>query len=84
MVGTIKLYDGTVIAGTAADDVNILWLSMEGIGFTEAAAMLSDPAKTGVITAIIGKTERMYGGFTQLFSLRKDAAGKISAGLEKE
>jgi len=84
MTGTIKLYDGTLVSGTAADDDDILWLSLEGVGFAEAASMLSDPAKTGVITAIIGKTERMYGGFTQLFSLRKDAAGKISAGLEKE
>lgn len=76
--------------GTELEDSSVvesgdrLWVYVYAdVGFAELFALLNDPDKTEVITSVFGDVEKTHEGFNELFCIRKEDSGFISAGLRK-
>lgn len=82
---TLELNDGTMLDGSyAIKSGGVLWVYVYAeIGFVELFQLLNDPEKTGTITARQGGVTNEYQGFMELFCIRKEDGGFISAGLRK-
>lgn len=81
----LTLNDGTELMNSSVtDDGNILWLYVYAdIEFGNLFALLNDPEKVSKITATFGGEKTEYLGFNELFCIRKEKVGFISAGLRK-
>lgn len=53
------------------------------ITFAELFNILNNPANVQTVRAFVGETETDYDGYTELFVIRKEDEGFISAGLRK-
>lgn len=78
---TLTLNDGTEITEcNAIVSDNVLWLYVySAIDFGELFNLLNDPEKVKKITA----ADASYRGFKELFCIRKEVGGFITAGLRK-
>ena len=81
----LTLNDGTeLLNSSATEDGSILWLYIYAdITFADLFALLNDPDKAKKITAMFGGDKRTHRGFKELFCIRKENGGFISAGLRK-
>ena len=81
----LTLSNGTELQGSYAIQIgNTLWVYCYAeIGFGQLFALLNDPEKVAAITMTQAGTETDFDGFTELFCIRKEDAGFISAGLRK-
>lgn len=82
---TVRLNDGTVLhpASAMLSDLN-LWIYIDQeMTLAEAFALLNNPAKTAVIASDSFDTPGMVAGYTELFSIRKEMSGTVTAGLRK-
>ena len=79
------LSDGTELENSYAVNVGgNLWVYVYAqISFTALFSLLNDPEKTGVITLSQGGAETEFNGYDELFCIRKEDGGFISAGLRK-
>ena len=85
MDGKLTLNDGTELEYSSVTQVGrILWVYCYAqITFAALFELLDDPEKTAEITMTQGEHQVAYEGFTELFCIRKEDAGFISAGLRK-
>ena len=81
----LTLNDGTeLLNSSVAEDGDILWLYVYAdIAFGDLFSLLNDPEKAKKIVATFGETTTTYRGFKELFCIRKEKIGFISAGLRK-
>lgn len=81
----LTLNDGTVLEGSyAIQDGNILWVYVYAeIEFGELFGLLNDPEKVKKIKAEREDVESVHRGYRELFCIRKENGGFISAGLRK-
>ena len=81
----LTLNDGTVLENSSvAEAGNILWLYVYAdITFADLFALLNDPEKARRVTAVFGESKTTYRGFKELFCIRKEDGGFVSAGLRK-
>ncbi len=81
----LTLSDGTELQGSYVIQVGpVLWVYCYAqITFAALFELLNDPEKTAEITMTQGEHQVAYEGFTELFCIRKEVAGFISAGLRK-
>lgn len=79
------LSDGTELANSYAVQAGgNLWVYVYAqISFAALFGLLNDPEKTGAITLSQGGTETEFDGYDELFCIRKEDGGFISAGLRK-
>ena len=78
------LADGTEIEnGEAGYAEGFLWMYFTGYTMAQAAAMFTDPEKTGVIRFQYGQMEDTYEGFTDCRTIRTDGDGKVSVCMTK-
>lgn len=79
------LSDGTELANSYAVQAGgNLWVYVYAqISFAALFGLLNDPAKTDAITLSQGGTETEFDGYDELFCIRKEDGGFISAGLRK-
>ena len=82
---TVRLNDGTVLhpASAVLSDLNVWIYIDQEITLAEAFALLYDPAKTAVIESDSFDEPGMVSGYTELFSIRKEMSGTVTAGLRK-
>lgn len=81
----LVLNDGTeLLNSSVSEDGDILWVYVYAdISFGDLFALLNDPEKVKKIVATFGSSVTTYTGFSELFCIRKENAGFISAGLRK-
>ena len=81
----LTLNDGTVLENSYAfQDGSNLWVYVyAAISFGELFALLNDPEKVKKITAERDGAESVFRGYKELFCIRKENGGFISAGLRK-
>ena len=81
----LTLNDGTELANSyVLRSGNILWVYVYAqIGFAELFGLLNDPEKTARIRMETGGDETEHAGYTELFCIRKEDGGFISAGLRQ-
>lgn len=62
-----------------------LWVYVydQGISFGELFNALNDPAAVSTVTQYTGGTPQVYEGFTELFCIRKEDGGFMTAGLRR-
>ena len=86
MDGKLTLNDGTELEySTVTQAGNILWVYCYAqITFAALFALLINPDNTARILMTHGDHQLAFDGFTDLFCIRKEDAGFISAGLRKE
>ena len=78
------LKDNTTIEnGEAGYAGGFLWLYFKGYTIAEAAAIFTDPEKTGKIVFQYGQMEDIYEDYTDCRVLNMDGDGKISVCLTK-
>lgn len=74
-----RLFDSHVI-----QDGTVLWVYLnKSLTLAEAFGVLNDPERTVRIVANEYGQENEYEGFTDLFYIRKEDNGQVSAGLKK-
>ena len=85
MDGKLTLSDGTELEySTVTQAGRILWVYCYArISFGDLFALLNDPEKVAEISMSQGSQVTWYDGFTELFCIRKEDAGFLSAGLRK-
>ena len=81
----LTLNDGTVLESSyAIRDGSNLWVYVyAAISFGELFLLLNDPEKVKKITAERDGAESVHRGYKELFCIRKENGGFISAGLRK-
>ena len=81
----LTLNNGTeLLNSSVTEDNDTLWLYVYAdIAFGDLFALLNDPEKVEKIVATFGEMTTTYRGFKELFCIRKEKAGFISAGLRK-
>lgn len=78
----ITLNDGTELQDShALSSGGTLYFYLKHVTFAEAYEMLSDPDKTAHIVCSIHGDETAYDGYTDLYSLKREADGTITGGL---
>jgi len=83
MPETIRLNDGTELEGHVFESEGVLFFYLTGeITLREAFDAMSDPEKTGAITAILYGMETVYRGYTDLYTISKDNY-QVSGGLRR-
>ncbi len=81
----LTLNDGTELAGSYAiqSGERLFVYVYAEIGFGELFALLNDPEKTEQITVKQFGEETVHRGYRELYCIRKEDGGWISAGLRK-
>lgn len=85
MIRKLKLNDGTELENSYVSQAGgNLWVYVYAqITFAALFTLLNDPSKTDVITLNDGATVTEFNGYNDLFCIRKEDEGFISAGLRK-
>ena len=81
----ITLNDGTVLQDSyVIQDGNILWVYIyAAISFEDAFLLLCNPDNVKKVTLEQFGEKTVFKGFTELFCIRKEDGGFISAGVRK-
>ena len=81
----LTLNDGTILEDSyGLQDGSVLWVYLYAkISFGDAFALLNDPEKVKKITGTQFGAETVFRGHKELFAIRKENGGFISAGLRK-
>ena len=81
----LTLNDGTELENSYAIEAGgVLWVyCYAAITFGDLFALLNDPEKTDAITMTRAGTETEFDGYRELFCIRKEDVGFISAGIRK-
>ena len=83
MEQTLTLNDGTVLAGHCFESDGVLFVYLDKGTMKSVFPLLSERAKTAVITAEDYGSVKAYEGYTKLFSLREETDGTVNACLRK-
>ena len=85
MDGKLTLNDGTELEySTVTQAGNVLCVYCYApVTFGQLFWLLNNPEKVAEITMTQGEHQAIFEGFTELFCIRKEDAGFISAGLRK-
>ena len=75
--------NGTVIPGKAREDVNVLFVYLEGISMANAQTLLSNPDNVKTIIYHYYKVDLTFEGYTRLAVINDDGY-RIIAMLEKD
>lgn len=80
---TLKLNDGTELAGHALETDGVMYLYIEHMSMAEGWPLLSDPEKTGRIEETRYGRTAVHTGWNHLFCMREELGGMLSAGLKR-
>ena len=71
---TVTLNDGTVLAGHILEngDNRIIFVYLDGLSLVEGVTYFSDPERTSVIHTMNHGTEKVYIGYTDLYSASRE------------
>lgn len=85
MDAKLTLNDGTELGSSyVIRSGNNLWVYVYAqITFADLFSLLNNPENTAAITMKQGEEETVFEGFAELFCIRKEDEGFISAGLRK-
>lgn len=71
---TITLNDGTVVNGHILEDGygQMIFVYLDGMNLMQGFMLMSDSAKTSVMTAENHGVEHVYNGFTEIISINSE------------